>query len=109
MDAQLPGRFGRRVQRLQVLKNKLSSSHVISHRLVFHLEWHIVSKCCRFIVGESFFVFFSSLFFSPYLVNTSWFSLLFVFQILSFSFDFCIVFIFSFIKVLLFFNLTLIF
>jgi len=41
-----------------VLKNKLSSSHVISHRLVFHLEWHIVSKCCRFIVGESFFVFF---------------------------------------------------
>jgi len=68
---ELPGRFGRRVQRLQVLKNKLSSSHVIPHHLVFHLEWHMVSKYCRFIVGESFFVFFSSLFFSPNLVNTS--------------------------------------
>ena len=68
---ELPGCFGRHVQRLQGLKNELSSSHVIPHRFVFHLEWHMVSKCCRFIVGESFFVFFSSLFFSPNLVNTS--------------------------------------
>jgi hypothetical protein len=38
-----------------MLKNKLLLPHVIPRRLLFHLEWCVVSKYCWFITNNLFF------------------------------------------------------